>query len=159
MYQLADYKTSNQILLIEDNPGDARLVEILLEDSDLNCEIRHETTLSAGLNALEDADYSAILLDLTLPDSKGFSTLERTMHEYPEANVIVLTGLAAKEIGIKAVKAGAQDFLVKGDFDAEQLSKSLRYSIERKNVLSRLEEASKMLIMLTDVNSCDTQLK
>ena len=55
-----------------------------------------------------------------------------------------MTGLAAKELGIKAVKAGAQDFLVKGDFDSDQLSKTLRYSIERNNVLKRLEEAQRI---------------
>jgi len=144
MYTLSEYEAINRVLLIEDNPGDARLVEILLEDSDLSCEIRNETTLSAGLKSLEENDYSVVLLDLTLPDSKGFETLERLIAHSPEVNVIVLTGLAAKELGLKAVKAGAQDFLVKGDFDSEQLSKSLRYSIERKNVLSRLEEAQRI---------------
>lgn len=144
MYTLSEYEAINRVLLIEDNPGDARLVEILLEDSDLSCEIRNETTLSAGLKALEANDYSVVLLDLTLPDSKGFETLERLLAHSPEVNVIVLTGLAAKELGLMAVKAGAQDFLVKGDFDSEQLSKSLRYSIERKNVLSRLEEAQRI---------------
>lgn len=144
MYKLSEYKTTNNILLIEDNPGDARLVEILLEDSDLNCEITHETTLATGIKRLAEQDFSAVLLDLTLPDSKGFITLESILNAFPEANVIVLTGLSFKEIGIKSVQAGAQDFLVKGDFDSEQLSKSLKYSIERKNVLKKLEEAQKI---------------
>ncbi|MGB0983564.1 MAG: response regulator, partial [Saprospiraceae bacterium] len=144
MYKLSEYKTTNNILLIEDNPGDARLVEILLEDSDLNCEITHEETLAAGVKALGQCDFSAVLLDLTLPDSKGFITLENILNAFPEANVIVLTGLSSKEMGIKAVQVGAQDFLVKGDFDSEQLSKSLKYSIERKNVLKKLEEAQQI---------------
>jgi PAS domain S-box-containing protein len=144
MYKLSEYKTTNNILLIEDNPGDARLVEILLEDSDLNCEIIHETTLATGVKRLAEQDFSAVLLDLTLPDSKGFVTLESILNAFPEANVIVLTGLSSKEIGIKSVQVGAQDFLVKGDFDSEQLSKSLKYSIERKNVLKRLEEAQRI---------------
>ena len=144
MFTISDYESKNTILLIEDNPGDARLVEILLEDSDLLCEITNKTTLAASLEALNQQDYSAVLLDLTLPDSKGFSTLERLLQEFPDVNVIVLTGLAAKELGLKAVKAGAQDFLVKGDFDSEELSKTLKYSIERKNVLSRLEQAQRI---------------
>lgn len=144
MYTLANYEQSNTILLIEDNPGDARLVEILLEDSDINCNVQSETTLQAGLNSLSKSDYAAVLLDLTLPDSRGFQTLEKLITTFPEANVIVLTGLADKEIGLQAVKVGAQDFLVKGDFDSEQLSKSLRYSIERKSVLGQLEEAQRI---------------
>ncbi len=143
--RLSNYESFNNILLIEDNPGDARLVEILLEESDLyDCEIVNKTTLADGLKALEEDEYSAVLLDLTLPDSKGFETLEQLIHHYPNANVIVMTGLAAKELGIKAVKVGAQDFLVKGDFDSDQLSKTLRYSIERNNVLKRLEQAQRI---------------
>jgi PAS domain S-box-containing protein len=133
------------ILLIEDNPGDARLVEILLEESDFyECEIINKTTLADGIQALKEEYFAAVLLDLTLPDSRGFETLEQLIEACPDVNVIVMTGLAAKEIGIRAVKAGAQDFLVKGDFDSDQLAKTLRYSIERKSVLQRLEEAQRI---------------
>jgi PAS domain S-box-containing protein len=138
-------RSLHKILLIEDNPGDARLVEILLEESDFNeCEIINKTTLKEGLEALMSSDFAAVLLDLTLPDSKGFETLEQLIEAKPDANVIVMTGLAAKEIGIRAVQVGAQDFLVKGDFDADQLAKTLRYSIERNTVLQRLEEAQRI---------------
>jgi len=137
---------TNKVLLIEDNPGDARLVEILLSESDLlDCEIVHRLTLSEGMNELEKGDdFAAILLDLTLPDSRGFETLEQLITKYPNNNVIVLTGLADKSLGLKAVKAGAQDFLVKGAFDAELLAKSLRFSIERNQVLKRLEETQRI---------------
>jgi len=136
----------NEILLIEDNPGDARLVELLLGESDLlNCKITNKVTLSDGIAALEDGgDYAAILLDLTLPDSRGFETLERLLAKFPDNNVIVLTGLSDKSLGINAVKAGAQDFLIKGAFDADLLAKSLRYSIERSSVLKRLEETQRI---------------
>ncbi|MFK7950593.1 MAG: response regulator [Saprospiraceae bacterium] len=143
--RLAQYESFSKILLIEDNPGDARLVEILLEESDFyECEIINKTTLGAGIEALEQDDFAAVLLDLTLPDSKGFETLEQLIEAKPDVNVIVMTGLAAKEIGIRAVQVGAQDFLVKGDFDADQLAKTLRYSIERNSVLQRLEEAQRI---------------
>ncbi len=143
---MSNTKTYNKILLIEDNPGDARLVEILLEESDLdNCQIDNRTTLAAGLEALKESDgYTAVLLDLTLPDSRGFETLELLLGQFPNNNVIVLTGLNDKSLGIKAVQAGAQDFLVKGAFDAESLSKSLRFSIERNQVLKRLEETQRI---------------
>ena len=132
----------NKVLLIEDNPGDARLVEILLRESDLiNCSITHRTTLQDGLETLQkENDFDAILLDLSLPDSRGFVTLEELLVQFPDANVIVLTGHDDKALGVKAVKAGAQDFLVKGFFDSELLSKTLRFSIERSSVLKRLEE-------------------
>jgi DNA-binding response OmpR family regulator len=138
-------RSFHKILLIEDNPGDARLVEILLEESDFNeCEIVNKTTLKEGIEALMSFEFAAVLLDLTLPDSKGFETLEQLIEAKPDANVIVMTGLAAKEIGIRAVQVGAQDFLVKGNFDADQLAKTLRYSIERNTVLQRLEEAQRI---------------
>lgn len=136
----------NKVLLIEDNPGDARLVEIFLSESDLqHCEVINKTTLSAGLETLgRGEEFAAILLDLTLPDSRGFETLEKLVAQFPQNNIIVLTGLADKDIGLKAVKAGAQDFLIKGAFDSESLAKSLRYSIERNKVLKRLEETQRI---------------
>lgn len=143
MYEETKY---NKVLLIEDNPGDARLVELLLAESDLlSCKITHRVSLNEGLESLEEeGDFAAILLDLTLPDSRGFETLERLLEKYPENNVIVLTGLADKSLGLKAVKAGAQDFLIKGAFDSDLLAKSLRYSIERSSVLKRLEESQRI---------------
>jgi PAS domain S-box-containing protein len=100
--------------------------------------------LASGIEALKNDYFSAVLLDLTLPDSKGFETLEQLIKASPDVNVIVMTGLAAKEIGIRAVKVGAQDFLVKGEFDSDQLAKTLRYSIERNSVLQRLEETQRI---------------
>ncbi len=139
-------RTKNRVLLIEDNPGDARLVEILLSESDLlDCEIINRATLADGMAELEKGEeFAAILLDLTLPDSRGFETLEQLITKFPNNNVIVLTGLADKSLGLKAVMAGAQDFLVKGAFDSDLLAKSLRFSIERNQVLKRLEETQSM---------------
>lgn len=144
--QMSNYEPHNKILLIEDNPGDARLVEILLSESDLlNCKITNKVNLADGIAALREADdYAAILLDLTLPDSRGFETLETLLSKFPDNNVIVLTGLQDKSLGINSVKAGAQDFLIKGAFDSDQLAKSLRYSIERNMVLKRLEETQRI---------------
>ncbi|MBI1226120.1 MAG: response regulator [Bacteroidetes bacterium] len=138
--------STNKVLLVEDNPGDARLVEIYLMESDLqNCEVVNKITLADAIVALETGEeFAAILLDLTLPDSRGFETLERLLAKFPQKNIIVLTGFSDKEMGLRAVKAGAQDFLVKGAFDSEQLSKSLRFSIERTKVLKRLEETQRL---------------
>ena len=136
----------NKVLLIEDNPGDAKLVEIFLMESDLQyCEVITKSTLKDGMDALHSGeDFAAIFLDLTLPDSSGFETLEKLVAEFPQNNIIVLTGRSDKELGLKAVKAGAQDFLVKGAFDSDELSKTLRFSIERTKVLKRLEETQRI---------------
>jgi CheY-like chemotaxis protein len=95
---------SPKVLLIEDNPGDARLVELWLEESDLfDCTIENRTTLSEGIEALSQSEYAVVLLDLTLPDSRGFQTLETLLKHYPDVNVIVLTGLADKIVGLNAL--------------------------------------------------------
>ncbi len=133
-----------KILLIEDNPGDARLVEILLEESDfLNCKVINKQSLTEGIEALDKEEFSIVLLDLTLPDSRGFDTLQRLMKAHPDVNVIVMTGLSDKALGLNAVKVGAQDFLMKGGFDSDLLAKTLRYSIERKGVLTKLAESQR----------------
>jgi signal transduction histidine kinase len=140
----ATMRETVHILLIEDNPGDARLVEILLEESDLpNVQIIHRLTLGDGIAELQKRDFAVVLLDLTLPDSRGFETLERLIATKPDVNVVVMTGLADKVLGLNAVKAGAQDFLMKGGFDSDLLSKTLRYAIERKNVLIKLATATR----------------
>jgi signal transduction histidine kinase/DNA-binding response OmpR family regulator len=139
-----DFFEKYHILLIEDNPGDARLVQILLEESDFaECEFTHCICLEDGLAALEAKPnhYDVVLSDLTLPDSRGLVTLETLLSRFPNINAIVMTGLDDQSIGLRAVKIGAQDFLVKGNLDSEILAKSLRYSIERSNALKRLEEA------------------
>ena len=137
---------NNKVLLIEDNPGDARLVEIFLLESDLqHCEVVNKMTLQEGMDLLEQGEnFSAIFLDLTLPDSSGFETLEKLIKKFPQNNIIVLTGRSDKDLGLKAVKAGAQDFLVKGAFDADELAKTLRFSIQRNKVLKRLEETQRI---------------
>ena len=133
-----------KILLIEDNPGDARLVEILLEESDfLDCKIINKQSLTEGIEALSEEDFDIVLLDLTLPDSRGFDTLQRLIQAHPDVNVIVMTGLSDKALGLNAVKVGAQDFLMKGGFDSDLLAKTLRYAIERKGVLTKLAESQR----------------
>ncbi len=133
----------NKILLIEDNAADARMVELLLVESGMNhCELIVRNSLNSGLKALEESDdYAAILLDLSLPDSIGFDTLSTVLKQFPNNNVIVLTGHQEHQLGLKALKMGAQDFLTKGDYDAGVFLKTIRFSIERKKYLKKIEEA------------------
>lgn len=136
---------SNRILLVEDNPGDARLVELYLGESDLSSYlIVNCTSLQESCDLLQKEEFAIVLLDLSLPDSRGFITLERLLSQAPDANVIVMTGLSDQELGLKAVQVGAQDFIVKGDFKEEELVKSVRYAIERKKSLRRLAETQRI---------------
>jgi len=134
------------ILLVEDDEAYARLVQVYLANNDLlQCTITHCRELQEAQDYLRSGkSCAAILLDLSLPDSHGFETLERLLLESPKLNVIVMTGQSDKQLGVEAVQAGAQDFLIKGNFDAEELAKSLRYSIERSSILNRLEETQRL---------------
>jgi len=133
-----------KILLVEDNPGDVRLVEIFLGESDLhNSKIVNENTLEGAIKALNESSYDVILLDFNLLDSNGFETLDNLLAVHPKANVIVFTGLEDQTLGIRALQAGAQDYLVKGNFGSDFLAKTLRYAIERNRSHLRLEEAER----------------
>ncbi len=131
-----------RILLVEDNPGDVRLVEIFLGESDLKDNvIVNEKTLEGAIKALDSATFDVVLLDFNLLDSNGFETLENLLAAHPKANVIVFTGMEDTNFGIRALQAGAQDYLVKGNFSSDYLAKTLRYAIERNRTNRRLEKA------------------
>jgi len=132
-----------QVLLIEDNPGDARLIQEMLhgaeelakrvspsEMSDRVPEISRETRLEEALETLAAEHIDIVLLDLNLPDSEGLSTLE-TVHEASEPPIVVLTGVRGQQIGIKAIQRGAQDFLVKDEVTSELLIRTIHHAIER----------------------------
>ncbi len=133
-----------RLLLIEDNMGDARLLQLLLEEAEFETrELVHRVTLREGVETFDD-NFDVVFLDLSLPDSRGFTTLETFLKHHPKANVLVMTGLSDRETGIRAVKSGAQDFLVKGEYEVDKLLRTLYYSIERSHILKRFEEAQKL---------------
>ena len=119
------------ILVVEDDPGDARLVLEMLADADLGLPTESVATLAEARRRLRQP-VSCVLLDLGLPDSTGLETVIAVMNAAPEAAVVVLTGLAEDEAGSQAVAAGAEDYLVKGRVDASMLAHAIRYAIERK---------------------------
>lgn len=125
------------VLLIEDNPADARLIQHYLNEvtsspTDEDSEMTHVETLAQGLDHLSSESYNVVLLDLGLPDSEGFDSLHAVLDETETLPVVVLTGLDDDEVAMRAIREGAQDYLVKGTIDAELLRRSLRYAIERK---------------------------
>jgi diguanylate cyclase (GGDEF)-like protein len=126
-----------RILIVEDNPADARLmVELLTNNGSGEIEFHLVDRISAALKRLKEQKFDIILLDLSLPDSSGLDTVERMCAASIQVPVIVLTGLEDDALALAAVHAGAQDYLIKGQVDGPAMSRSIRYAIERK----RLEE-------------------
>ena len=123
-----------QIMLVEDDPADARLIRIALTEtaSDANLDLVWVEKLSNAFEAMQKACPDAILLDVNLPDSHGLETVTRTVEKAPGVPIIVLTGLADEMLTVQALQKGAQDYLVKDQLDGNLLNRTIRYAIERK---------------------------
>src|SRR5687768_2284118 len=138
-----------KILIVEDNPGDLFLVKEFLKRTSLRAfEIFHADSLEKALLLLSENSFKIVLLDLFLPDSEGIGTFEKIYPLSGSAPVVVLTGLIDEKITSEALNKGAQDYLVKGEYDKKLLEKTIRYSIERKQnqeLLKQSEEEYKLL--------------
>ncbi len=133
---------SVNILLIEDNPGDARLIkEFLSEARTLPFALEWCESLNAGLQKLNEKGADMVLTDLNLPDSQGPDTYHKLHAQFPDLPIVVLSALDDESVAINAVSSGAQDYLVKGQIDGKLLARSVRYAFERK----RSEKAMDML--------------
>lgn len=119
------------LLLIEDDDGDAFLVEELLRQAEAPPRITWVRSLEETKAELT-SKIQCVLVDLSLPDATGLEALEQVLEMAPHAAVLVLTGLRDVHVGVAAVQAGAQDYLVKQDVDARLLARSIRYAMERK---------------------------
>lgn len=121
-----------RILLVEDDPDDVWLMRNLLGDRwDGPFELIHVELLSAAIDLCREQAFDVVLLDLGLPDSRGMGTFLRMQSAVEGVPIVVLSGYADEGMAIKAVQAGAQDYLVKGQVDDNSLVRSLRYAIER----------------------------
>ena len=127
-----DEAATYRILLVEDDAGDALLVEELLADTGLAHTLRWEKSMAGALAELARNPADCVLLDLNLPDVVGTPAVGAVQKACPAAAVIVLTGLAESHAGTRAVASGAQDYLVKGQVEAELLNRVLRYAVHRK---------------------------
>ena len=136
------------ILLVEDNPGDARLLRLMLMDSGCAFEITHTHRLSDALQEIDAKSdskrYDVILLDLSLPDSQGIDSFLRIQSRAPEIPVVVLTGFDDLALASELALVGAQDYLVKGYVEANLLLRSIHYAIERKKTEESLRLAAKI---------------
>ncbi|MEH2205421.1 MAG: hybrid sensor histidine kinase/response regulator [Nostoc sp.] len=137
---------SVKILLIEDNLASARLLqEFLTQAQSQDFTLVHVMRLGEALQELSQCNYDVILLDLTLPDSQGLSSLPPLIDRAPSTPIVVLTNTNDEELAIEAVRQGAQDYLVKRQVNVDVLVRSLRYAIERKQVLESLRTVNETL--------------
>lgn len=130
------------ILLIEDNPGDARLIRELLKETQpvhmTSFSFTHVTRLETGIPLLAAADV--VLLDLSLPDSHGLQTFITLQAQPATVPIIVLTGFNDESVAVEAMQLGAQDYLVKGNVDSGALARAVRYAIERQRLVTELAQ-------------------
>jgi two-component system cell cycle response regulator len=132
-----------KVLLVEDNPGDARLIKETIEGAEAyQFELTHVERLSQALKHLKENHFDAILLDLLLPDGTGLNTFLRLIAQVPEVPIIVLTGLDNENLAVHALQNGAQDYLVKDQIDSRLLVRAIRYAIERHRVQMALRSLS-----------------
>lgn len=135
-----------KVLLVEDSPSDALIVENELTQTDgAQFWVVHLEQLNAALARLRSQDFDVVLLDLNLPDSQGFETFLRLYGEASEIPIVVLSGQDDQVLALKAVQAGAQDYLVKGQIGEEVLQRSIRYAIERRRAERTLAESEKRM--------------
>lgn len=140
---MSDSHQALTILIVEDNPGDLFLLEELLKNTSLPVH-RLIKVISAtdAILALQQEEINLVLLDLSLPDSNGLQSYE-SVNEYARSiPIIVLTGLIDMEVALETMASGAQDYLIKGEFDEKLLDKSVQYSIERKKSHESLRESN-----------------
>jgi signal transduction histidine kinase len=140
-----------RVLLVEDNPGDARLIREMLSDAQgIALSVDRVDRLATGLDRLKSDHFDVVLLDLGLPDGSGIETVIRAQEQAPHVPIVVLTGLEDEALALEAVHAGAQDYLVKGTIDGGALARAIRYAIERKRAEGELRRAVAQLERKTD---------
>jgi PAS domain S-box-containing protein len=140
-----------RILLVEDNPGDVRLIAELLSDyREQFLLVAQVTRLAEAEEAVEKAGVDLVLLDLSLPDSQGFETFSRLLSHGRNLPILVLSGVDDESLALRMVHAGAQDYLVKGQFDAALLGRAMRYAIERNSAEQELAKERNLLRSLLE---------
>ncbi|MDB5773165.1 MAG: hypothetical protein JWM42_3539 [Burkholderia sp.] len=132
-----------KILLIDDSPGDARLIEHMLIDAKgFACELECVDSLTAGIERLQAGAIDVVLLDLGLPESRGLDTVLRLQSQTVSLpTLVVLSGLADEDTAIQALQSGAEDYLIKGQVDSALLVRSIRYAVERSQAKQALQQA------------------
>ena len=141
-------ETPLDVLLVEDSPTDVLLTEEALSAAS-RFRLRSSERLAEALRLLSEAHFDVVLLDLGLPDSQGIDTLRRLRDKHRKVAVVVLTGKDDEELALRALQEGAEDYLVKGQADAGQLRRSIRYALERRSSENKLRRSEERFQELT----------
>jgi diguanylate cyclase (GGDEF)-like protein len=137
-----------KVLIVEDMLMIAKITEQMLKKAPSNrYEATHKSRLADAILAMKNEDFDIVLLDLNLPDSRELDTLMRVVESAPEVPIIVLTANNSDEMGLRGVQMGAQDFLLKGDFNYLTLDRAIIYAIERH----RLQRTIRQLAVLDEL--------
>ncbi len=137
------HKELIKLLLVEDDPAFQRMVKVVLTRSShtVGYDIKTANCLTQALECLNEQEFDVTLLDLGLPDSDGTESIREIRQTHAELPVVVLTGQTSEEVGLEAIKAGADDYLTKDETLQEILARTIRYTIERKKITKELSEA------------------
>jgi PAS domain S-box-containing protein len=142
---------SIKTLLVEDNPGDARLLQaVVAEVAAPRVEWVTVERLGAALQRLQEEPFDVVMLDLSLPDAHGLETFLKVSTHAPGVPIVVLTGTDDEELAVKTVQAGAQDYLVKGQIDGHVVVRAMRYAIERCRAVQALQESERRFRAIFD---------
>ena len=136
--ELAEGHDAVRVLLVEDDPGDRRLVQEMLSDAGEAAVVTSCTRLEEAIDPVTRGLADLVLLDLSLPDSWGVEGVRRLRAAAPDVPVVVLSGNSDKQVALEAVQAGAQDYLNKNAVDSDSLTRAMRYAVERQRAERRL---------------------
>lgn len=140
-----------KVLLIQDNSGDAQLIEeLMVEARNVIFDYDYAGNLSEGMEKLSKGKIDVVLLDLGLPDGSGLETLCKVHALAPAIPIVVVTGLNDEELAVKAVRSGAQDYLIKGGLDSNLLEHAIQYAIERKRAEIELKRSFERLLRVLE---------
>lgn len=136
-------KSLIRVLIVEDDPDFSDMLRVILTEANIGkFDPELVGSLEGAVEKLKKRDFDIVLLDLFLPDSKGHKTFLKILEQIPDTPIVVVTGLDDKSAAIQCVREGAQDYLVKGDLDVNQLVRSLIYAIERHRTRRMLQNLS-----------------
>jgi PAS domain S-box-containing protein len=142
-----------KVLLIEDNPGDVRLVQEMLKETASNFRIHVAAALEEGLQFLASHDIDVVLLDLGLPDSYGLETLTKLQTKASHLPIVVTTSVEDEALAVRAVQRGAEDYLVKGQVEKGMLRRALLYAVERKRMKTALAHSEERYRQIVEMAS------
>jgi PAS domain S-box-containing protein len=148
------------VLLVEDNPGDVRLVREVLKDAgQAEFAITSVDRLRLAFDQLTQQQYDLVLLDLTLPDSHDIATFDKLNKDFRNIPVIILTGMDDEKTAVEAVRQGAQDYIMKGMLDGPALARAMVYAIERKRSNERIRRLNRLYSVLTKANEATVRIR